>query len=167
MRGPKRRGLLIFFVFTLGFSVLGFSFHFLHQSMDGGRWTKRSVGRVFSRILVSRFTCFELSRFLVFSVLLAISFCTLLYFRTTYNPLSYNVFCSDRFTDNGSRFTSFEPSMDGGRWTKWNVGRYFTLFQIAPNNHRQLDRMIAKNGVCPRSRRESVPEVTEVRSHSI
>jgi hypothetical protein len=54
MRGPKRRGLLIFFVFTLGFSVLGFSFHFLHQSMDGGRWTKRSVGRVLlsdSRVL--------------------------------------------------------------------------------------------------------------------
>jgi hypothetical protein len=130
MRGPKRRGLLIFFVFTLGFSVLGFSFHFLHQSMDGGRWTKRSVGRVFSRILVSRFTCFELSRFLVFSVLLAISFCTLLYFRTTYNPLSYNVFCSDRFTDNGSRFTSFIWCSCTNRWTKLASGKRWTMDEM-------------------------------------
>jgi hypothetical protein len=57
MRGPKRRGLLIFFVFTLGFSVLGFSFHFLHQSMDGGRLTKRSVGRVL--LSDSRFLAFS------------------------------------------------------------------------------------------------------------
>ena len=127
---------------------------------------KHSVGRFFSRILVSRFTCFELSQFLVFSVLLAISFCTLLCFRTTYNPLSYNVFCSDRFTDNGSRFTSFIWCSCTNRWTKlaigkrWtmdqascktSVGRYFLSFQIAPSTHKQLDKMLPKM--------ESVPEV--------
>jgi hypothetical protein len=87
------------------------------------------------------------SRFLVFSVLLAISFCTLLYFRTTYNPLSYNVFCSDRFTANGSRFTSFEPSMDGGRWTKWNVGRVFSrALRLSPS--RDLNSPTTNNVIC-------------------